>query len=191
MQLQGFAAVIDALSLVLVTSFILCEVLDVDGSDFPASPDVAGHWISPPHAEAVHDLRRLLPGRTLPDFVAAAPVLRPPAGETVEEPVHFSGIRVPTSFHRPSPPPPASSHIPRGRSCRLALAPLLRCAPSPLHQWGPGLLSEGAGLHRLGMSAPGRLTTGTRTANRPCMQRQEVAGAPLAYPTAGRPGERR
>jgi len=138
MQLQGFAAVIDALSLVPVTSFILCEVLDIDGSDFPASPDVAGHWISPLEAEAVRDLRRRLPGHTLPDFVAAAPVLRPPAGETVEEPVRLSGVRVPTSFHRPSVPPPASSRIPRGRSCRPALAPLLRCAtPAPIAPGSP------------------------------------------------------
>ena len=44
------------LSVALVCSFILFEVLDIDGSDFPAAP-VQG--VTPPHpAEASHDLKR-------------------------------------------------------------------------------------------------------------------------------------
>ncbi len=50
------------ISFLLVISFILFEVLDIDGSDFPANPDAAGHWIRLSETEAVHDLRRLLPG---------------------------------------------------------------------------------------------------------------------------------
>jgi hypothetical protein len=43
-------------SMVLVFSFILFEVLDIDGSDFPVAPMRA---VTPPHpAESSHDIKR-------------------------------------------------------------------------------------------------------------------------------------
>ncbi len=68
-------------SCLLVLSFILFEVLDIDGSDFPANPDAAGHWIRLSETEAVHDLRRLLPGGNPAGEVAATPFVVLSAGE--------------------------------------------------------------------------------------------------------------
>lgn len=56
----------------LVCSFILFEVLDIDGSDFPAPPTTAATPIK--LAEPAHEIKRaLLPGA--PQFWALLPVL--------------------------------------------------------------------------------------------------------------------
>jgi hypothetical protein len=110
-RFSWFSFLVYLVSLLLVGSFVLFEVLDIDGSDFPISPDAVGHWIRLSEAEAVHDLRRFLPERALLVVLAAAPVLRPPAGETLEQPAHRSGIQVPMSFiaHRFRPLLPRAS----------------------------------------------------------------------------------
>jgi hypothetical protein len=68
-------------SFLLVISFILFEVLDIDGSDFPANPDAAGHSIRLSETEAVHDLRRLLPGGNPGGEAAATPFVVLSGGE--------------------------------------------------------------------------------------------------------------
>lgn len=56
--LSTVALAVYVLSVALVCSFILFEVLDIDGSDFPVAP-VRG--VTPPHpAEASHDIKRTL-----------------------------------------------------------------------------------------------------------------------------------
>lgn len=68
-------------SFLLVLSFILFEVLDIDRSDFPANPDAAGHWIRLSETEAVHDLRRFLSGGNPAGEVAAIPFVVLSVGE--------------------------------------------------------------------------------------------------------------
>ena len=55
-SLSIFPLLIFAFSLVLILSFILFDLLDVDGSDFPRPGDSRGQWLS--HSEGVHDFRR-------------------------------------------------------------------------------------------------------------------------------------
>lgn len=55
----------------LVCSFIFFEVLDIDGSDFPAAPVRA---VTPPHpAEASHDIKRTHPGAAGPLWADVPP----------------------------------------------------------------------------------------------------------------------
>ncbi len=55
---SGFWLAISAASIAAVFSFILFEVLDIDGSDFPGQPAAAGTPAT--LSEAAHDLRRAL-----------------------------------------------------------------------------------------------------------------------------------
>ena len=66
-RLSWLALAVFAVSFLLAVSFVLFEVLDIDGSDFPVPG--AGQWIS--LSEGTHDIRRvLLAGNPLQDAKA-------------------------------------------------------------------------------------------------------------------------
>jgi hypothetical protein len=95
---RSLAVLAVILCLPLVFSFIVFEVLDVDGSDFPANPHTLGHVIS--FSEAEHDLRRLWPEDPRPFemvqmFVPPAiPHLALPSADHCR-PGNFHSIRTP------------------------------------------------------------------------------------------------
>ncbi|HWT81200.1 MAG TPA: hypothetical protein VN648_20605 [Candidatus Methylomirabilis sp.] len=72
-RLSWFPFLVYLLSFLLVTSFILFEVLDIDGSDFPTSPGTLSHGVS--LAEAEHDLRRAWMGFR-PQLQATVPAMQ-------------------------------------------------------------------------------------------------------------------
>ena len=72
-RLSWFAFLVYLVSFLLVMSFILFEVLDIDGSDFPASPGTLNHGVS--LVEAEHDLRRAWLGLA-PQLQATVPAMQ-------------------------------------------------------------------------------------------------------------------
>jgi len=55
-QVWGISALLFAFSLLMVFSFILFNILDIDGSDFPRAGDTRGQIVS--LSESSHDFRR-------------------------------------------------------------------------------------------------------------------------------------